>query len=133
MSASRFAAALSLVMALLVAGCSGVVDPSKNTIETFSATLAVGQSVQHNFNVGKNGELSVRLTAISPNPASLLGTYLGQPFAGGCSLFSGPNNFTGLNRDTFNGPINKGTYCLVVFDTGSLTTAQNYTIQISHP
>jgi hypothetical protein len=131
MKSLRYAVACSLA-GLLAAGCGGVVDPSKNQVENFSGTLEVGGAVTHFFSVSKNGEMSARLTAITPGSASLLGTALGEQVSGTCSVF-GVNNFTGLNRDVFAGPINKGSYCMQVFDPGSLTAAQNYTLQISHP
>ena len=133
MYSRRFVTALPLVAALLAGGCSGITDPSKNTVESFSGTVTVlGAATTHNFSVGKNGEVSVRLTSITPNSASLLGTAIGQQFSGGCTTVA-VNNFTGLNKDTFAGPIQKGAWCVQVFDSGTLSAAQNYTIQVSHP
>ena len=103
MKSLRYAVVCSLA-GLLAAGCGGVVDPSKNQVETFSSTLEVGGAVTHFFSVSKNGEMSARLTAITPSSASLLGTALGQQVSGTCSVF-GVNNFTGLNRDVFAGPM----------------------------
>jgi hypothetical protein len=125
--------AFSFAAALATSGCGGIAEPSKNQVDTYSDILPVGGSVApYQVNVSKSGELFVRVTAISPNPASLLGTLLGQMTAGGCVPIT-QNNFTGLNRDTLNYPVTKGGYCVVVYDNGSLTASQSFTIEISHP
>jgi molybdate transport system regulatory protein len=82
-----------------------------------------------------NGEFRAPLVRSAKGGAARGGatlTALGEQVSGTCSVF-GVNNFTGLNRDVFAGPINKGSYCMQAFDPGSLTAAQNYTLQISHP
>ena len=41
------------------------------------------------------------------------------------------NGFSTLNRDALGGPISKGNYCIVVYDSGSITTATTYTVTVS--
>lgn len=131
MSSSRFLAAVAVALAVTAAGCSGVVDPSKNTVDTFTATLPVGGQTSHPFSAGKNGEFSVRLTSVTPNNATILGVYLGQPVSGVCAQLSSVTS-AGVGRDALNGPLNKGSYCVGVIDPGS-SVAQTYTLQVSHP
>jgi hypothetical protein len=39
-----------------------------------------------------------------------------------------------LNQQALSGPIyQKGAYCLRVYDPGTLTVAQNFTVTVSHP
>jgi hypothetical protein len=128
----QFGAAVLGLSALFLAGCSGVVDPSKNQVENFSGTLNLLAQVDHNFNVEKNGEVQVRLTSITPNSAAILGVGLGQPAGSTCGIYS-VNNIAGVGRDAFGSSIQKGSWCVRVFDNGTLTAPQNYTLQVSHP
>lgn len=117
----------------LLAGCSGVANPSNNAVDTFNGTVTPeGAPTTYAFTASRNGEMSVRFTAIAPNSASLIGVAVGQQVAGGCSIFN-LNNLTGLNRDALIMPINKGNYCLQVFNGGGVAAAQTYTVQVSHP
>lgn len=119
--------------ALFLTGCGGVTDPSKNRVEPFSGTVSVGGlGPVHNFTVDKNGELSVKLTALSPTPSTVVGLIYGQPNGGVCAYITN-NDFVGLNRVTFQFPIQKGNWCVYVYDSGNLTVAQSYTIEVSHP
>src|SRR5712692_4846878 len=96
----RFSAALVLAAALLGAGCGGIVDPSQNTVETFSGTIAVGgQGTAHGFSASKTGEISVKVTALTPSSSNtFVGViWTGRSSTGTCtgqlgSLF-GQNNF----------------------------------------
>jgi len=125
---------------LLAAGaftlfCSacGDLGPSKNSNTDFSDRLEVGGFDIFQFNVSKNGEFSVTLTALS-NPNAVLGVWVGQPGNGVCNPIAGyVTPIAVLNRDALNSFIQKGTYCLEVYDPGSLTEAVNYTVRVSHP
>lgn len=131
----RLLPSLSVLIGLstLTATCGGVASPSENRVETFSATLAVGGQNNHPFTVDKSGELSARITDLSPTPAVIIGTALFQSLGGTCNSLYTRDDFTGLNRDVLQLPINKGSYCVAVYDPGRLMQAQNYTIRISHP
>ena len=129
---TRLLTAVLVIGTLIWAGCGGVSDPSKNTVESFSGSLAPLGSATHTFNAGKNGEVEVKLTAIGPNNASLIAWFLGQPVSGICSQFSSIAS-AGLNTAPFTYPVNKGSLCLQVLEPGSSTVTQTYTIQVSHP
>jgi hypothetical protein len=123
----------TVLAAGLLAGCGGVSNPSNNTVTTFNGTVTPdGQPTSYSFTASRNGEMSVRFTAIAPNSASLIGVAVGQQVSGGCSVFN-LNNLTGLNRDVLIMPVNRGNYCLQVFNGGGVNAAQTYTVQVSHP
>jgi hypothetical protein len=132
----RVLASLSAAsLALLLASCGGIANPSENRVDVFSGVVPPGgQGQPHAFSVDKTGEISVRLTALSPTPSAVVGTQLMQSSGGNCNLFYGRDNFTGLNRDVLQLPISKGNYCVIVFDANNLLLqAQTYTLQVSHP
>lgn len=128
--------ALGLVAAL-TAGCSGISSPSNNQNDTFSGivtpeTGSTTAPITHTFSVSRTGEMSVRVTSITPNNASLIGLALGNLVNGGCSVYN-INNLTGLNRDVFISSVFRGSYCLQVFNGGGVAAPQNYQLTVNHP
>jgi hypothetical protein len=123
----------TLILAGLVTiSCGGVVDPSKNTVEPFMGTVSPGgpPSVSH-VTVNNGGEYSIKITALSPTPTAILG--IGWYQGANCEI-RGPENIAGLNQLALSGPVyQKGPYCVLVYDLGYLTVAQNFTVTVSHP
>lgn len=137
MYACRHLLALTLTSALL-AGCSGVQSPSNNATETFNGTVTPQTGTQaeppvtHLFSAGRSGEMSVRLTAIAPNAAALIGLALGEVINGSCAIFN-RSDFSGLNRDVLVTPVQRGNFCLQVFNGGGISAATTYSLQVNHP
>jgi hypothetical protein len=116
------------LMLLVLPGCK-VASPSSNTVETFSGTVAPSGTVTHNFKVSKDGEFSITLTAI--NPAAVVGiAYGGVNSDGSCGVISA-NNVT-LGRQAFASYLVAANYCVAVYDPGTFTQTEAYTIQVSH-
>jgi hypothetical protein len=123
--------------ALILAGfitisCGGVTDPSKNTVDPFMGTVSPGGPAWiRKLTVNNGGEYSIKITALSPTPTAVLG--VGWYQGANCEI-RGPENVASLNQLALSGAvIQKGPYCVVVFDIGYLTVAQNFTITVSHP
>lgn len=128
----RYAAVLGLA-ALVTISCGGVTDPSKNTVETFSGTVPVrGSSELKTFNVSNTGEFTIIVTQLSPVSNAVLGSIFGQQTSSGCAPLQ-ENDFTVLNSVALSGSIIKGSYCVVLFDVGTLAAPENFTMTISHP
>jgi hypothetical protein len=127
--------AASIVSVSLTAlGCGGITTPSSNTTDTFNGTLPPKDSRTHQFTVSKTGEFTVKLTAWTPNSNIFVGLALTQGAGdGSCGATFQQNVFVSLNTQALGGPIVSGRYCVVIFDVGSMTAAQNYTITVSHP
>ena len=131
----RFAAALA-VAGLITVSCGGVVDPSKNVTETFSGTLdpapAPGSSKGFPMSVNNGGEFSVKITALAPSATAVVGT--AWYFGANCDQLVQANNFSTLNQPALSGAVlQKGTYCVAIYDIGTLTTSQTFTLSVSHP
>ena len=62
----------------------------------------------------------------------MIGLVYGQPASGGCSPYTSIS-LVGLNRDVLQGQIQKGNWCIQPYDSGFLTAATDYTLQVSHP
>jgi len=129
----RFIPACVLAVAgYLSISCGGTTSPSDNVQEPFSGTLAVGGIARHPVNVNNTGEFSVKITALSPTVTAFVGTVWAQ--GGNCEIALQQNQFSTLNSPALVGAIlQKGQYCVAIYDVGVLTVAQNYTIVVSHP
>jgi len=135
----RYSAALLIAAAVSAAACGGIVDPSTNQNESFTGQIAVGGRAVHGFSASKTGEISVKITALSPSSSN---TFVGIVWTGRASdgtcngqlgaLF-GQNNLAQLNVPAISAQILQGGYCLTLFDVGSFTTTTSYTVLVSHP
>ena len=136
----RLSAAVALIVTgLAVASCGGIVDPSKNTVDTFNGTLAVGGSMTHGFSASKTGEISVKITSLAPVQNTLVGLLWSQALSdGSCSTQQigavyQQNAFAQVNIPGISGSILQGKYCLMVYDSGGVTQTETYTVTVSHP
>jgi hypothetical protein len=120
----------------LLTGCSGVIDPSKNQVEPFSGVVVVGGVFIKDFSWSKNGEVEVTMTSVTPTPTNgPLAMYIGQSdSSGNCFQINGyPPVQAIVNRTVQFGVVNKGNYCLAVYDPGVLTVSANVAGNFSHP
>src|SRR5437660_8098423 len=103
----------------VLAACGGYVDPSKNQTENISGTIPVnGTSEVKTFNVSKSGELTIKLTSLTPTVA--LGTFVGfawgQVLSGGCQFFTGASP-AAVGQTLASTAITPGTYCVGMADS----------------
>lgn len=127
-----------LCAALLAAGCNSIVDPSKNQTETFTGTIPVqGTSSCCGFSTTKQGEFTIKVTSLSPTGGAFFGTVLAYAAGDGSCVGSlqpiQQNSFGTANTPALTGLIYPGRYCIFLFDIGSFTVSQNYTLTVSHP
>ena len=137
---ARSSAAVALALAgVLSISCGGIVDPSKNTVETFSGTITPGTGVPtyHPFSSSKTGEISVKFTALAPSSSIFVGVVWAQdPSGGSCTGNLGllqQNNFAQLNLPAISGQIISGKYCIAVYESSQLSAPETYTVTVSHP
>ena len=119
---------------LLAAACKGITTPSNNQTRQFSGTLDPRGSKFHTFDVSKTGEFTAKLTTWAPNTQILAG--MAWTLASNdttCTTGLQQNNFVILNAQAIFGQIGSGKYCVIIFDPGTLTATQNYTITVSYP
>jgi hypothetical protein len=133
---ARFVGAVALAAAgFITIGCNGISSPSNNQVENFPGTLNPQGGGAHAFTAAKTGEYTVKLTALAPTSNALVGLALtAGNNDGSCStsVFQ-QNNFSSLNAQALGGQILAGKYCILIYDVGTLTVAQTYTITVSHP
>ena len=128
----RLMTLLVFLTPLAGAGC-GIFGPSEDKDDDFSDTLQPDTADIYQFDVSENGGVVVRITALSDQNVTL-GIALGTLVGTGCNTFVNANNIAStLNRQAINTPINKGTYCLQVYDNGTLMAPVTYTVRVTHP
>jgi hypothetical protein len=132
----RFSAAFLLALAGAVSiSCGGIVDPSKNTIESFSGTVQPGGAFAHKFSASKTGEIAIKVLTLSPVSSAFIGVQWVQGSSdGNCNggLLQ-TNQFATANLTAVSGQIISGAYCVVMFDPVGYTQPENYSITVSHP
>lgn len=126
-------AAVLLAAALMTESC-GTVGPGDNVTETFTGTLQpfTGDHKEFPFNVGKTGEYSLKIASLDPPKNVFLQLYFGSPSDFGCQIIQvNSAAYTGVAG--LSGAINKGLWCVGIADLGSLTQAETFTLEVSHP
>ena len=135
----RWSFAAVLMAAAALVSCNGIVDPSKNVTDTFSGTIPVqGTAIPgHFFSISKTGEFTVKVTSLQPNATLFFGTILSQgPSNRNCTgnlPILQQNSFSTVNTPALTGSIVSGSYCVFLFDIGTFTEPETYTLTISHP
>lgn len=128
------AAALALAAAgLFTISCGGIVDPSKNQIETFSGTVSPQGFSPHPFSVSKTGEISIKITELAPLTNVPLGVIWAQASSDGTCVSVIQSGIGNLGVPAITGQIFNGNYCVLVYDLGILTAPETYTVTVSHP
>src|SRR5712671_4277645 len=107
MNPMRYAACAVCVAGLLASACGGISDPSKNITVDFMDTIQPFGVKVYEFDVkSKTGEYSATFIAVSPNPTTVFGIFLGQLVSAACTPIG--SGFSGLNRIPLSGQISKG-------------------------
>jgi hypothetical protein len=135
-SSSRAAGALaSLLVLLSAAGCGIIHDsssPSSTNTDTFSGTLSPQGSAVRTFTITQAGTVSVTLTSLSP--ALAVGLGIGTPSGThGCTLTTSTSVAVAGTTAQIRANVDSGSFCVQIYDTGNLTTAVTYSINVTHP
>ncbi len=123
--------------ALLAAGCGdpeAPVTPTAavpTTTEVFSDTLLVLGANTHSFTIGTIGGLKVSLTSLVPG-VTAVGLGIGTFGLGGCSIIQKVETVAGPSVKLSGTVTVPGTYCVEVYDLGTLVQPAVYTINVLH-
>ena len=131
----RVPAALILAVAGAISiSCGGIVDPSQNNVTTHTGTVPVGSNVKIQFSASKTGELNVKVGTLSPASSAVIGVLWVQAGDGSCNGNLLQNNqFATANTTAISAQIQSGSYCIVMYDVGAFTQAENFSVTISRP
>jgi hypothetical protein len=100
----------------------------------YESQLYPGGSLSRTITVGATGTVSVTLTSLRPDPGVEVGLGVGIPRAdgGGCHVSQSVATTTG-STPQLTIAADPGTYCVRVYDIGTLTIDVFFSITIAHP
>ena len=130
---------LVLPLALLAAGCGGLIDELPTTpdpvivTETFTGTLTVNGAATHLFFTSATGTVTATLTSLGETPPEKIGFSMGTLSGATCSIVLA--NDQAVVTSVVSGTVSSlsGTLCVRVYDVGTLTAPVDYTFTVSHP
>lgn len=133
--------ALFTAAALASAGCSAIsnlfggsdTSPSpSSTTDAFSGSLVVGGSSFFTFTVAQAGAVNVTLTSLAGTTP--VGVGIGTPNGTtSCTVATSSQATTAGATPQVTANENPGTYCVSVFDPGTLTAATTFSVSVIHP
>jgi hypothetical protein len=133
--------AVWLAAALIGVGCTkdpALTQPSTNgavAIESFVGSLAVGGSAFYSFTVPQQGSVTLTLLSLTVGgtPSDLsVSIGLGTPSGTVCRTTTAAPATAGITPQV-NTPVVPSVYCVNVADSGSLTAAANFAVNITRP
>ena len=138
----RSLAILLLLLPLAAAGCDETSPTTPSTdrgvpvVETFIGTVNPATAVFYSFTLERAGEVTLTLLEITrdgqPVADVILGLGIGSPLGTGCtggiSISTRPGATPQLRQR-----LEPGVYCAQVADTGQVTEAVNFALNISRP
>jgi hypothetical protein len=134
---------LALLTAVVVAssGCSTIsnlfggsdTSPSPSaTTDAFGGTLVVGGSSFFTFTVSQAGSVSVTLTSLAGTTP--VGVGIGTPNGTtSCTVTTSSQSTTAGASAQVTANENPGTYCVSVFDPGTLQVSTTFAVSVVHP
>ena len=73
------------------------------------------------------------LNSVSPLATMAIGVSIGGWDGTNCTVVAINQNARAGTAPVMNGIANPGNFCVQVFDSGNMTTAVDYAIQVTHP
>jgi len=130
-----------LVASVTLAACGGGTDTPTSAAtpapeiktETFTGTVSPSGAPYHSFTVVAQGAITATLVSVSPQTTITMGFGVGTVSGGACALISGAYSESAKSGYALSGTIAAGSYCVVLYDIGNLSAANDYVITVSHP
>ncbi len=108
--------------------------PATAGTETFTGLLPVGSTASRAFTTAQAGPINVTLTSAGPPANIAVGLGLGVPKADNSSCYVTTTVITTAgSAPQISMPVEPGSYCVRVFDPGTMTTAISFTTTAAHP
>jgi hypothetical protein len=140
------AALTLLVLSALGVGCSNnPSSPSTGTTSTgsttvpffFAGTLAPQGANFYSFSLTQAGIIDITVVSLTnaplnPTPNTTVGIGFGTPSGTTCGLTASARTSAGLVAQLTTAA-GVGTFCISIFDVGTLTTSTNFVVRIVHP
>jgi len=132
-------ALLLTVLALAAAGCDDATTATSPTVtspvtETFSGQFVPGGTAARAFTAASSGAVSITLTQIGPPADAVVGLGVGIPQSTGAGCLLTQTIHTGASSSPqITVSVDAGSYCVRLYDTGTLAAAVAFTVTIVRP
>lgn len=130
---------LLCVLALAAAGCDDASTATSPTVtspvtESFNGQFFPGGTAARAFTAASAGTVSITLTQVGPPADVVVGLGVGIPQSTGTGCLLTQVIQTGASAaPQLTVPVDAGTYCVRLHDTGSLTAAVTFNVTIVRP
>lgn len=131
---------LLLAASLLAAvGCNDASTATSPTTtspvtELFSAQFIPGGGASRSFTAASAGTASLTLSALGPPADLVVGFGIGIPQANGSGCYLTQSVITGASSSPqLTVPVDAGTYCVRLYDLGTMTSPTAFTVTIVRP
>jgi hypothetical protein len=122
--------AFAVICLLGAAACGTATSPTTIVTDTLSGTFVVGGVGSSNFNQAGTSDITIALTALSPQSTITVAVGFGTQSSTGCG-YSGLS-YAAVGSSFTVTAVPAGSYCVVVQDIGNATQSNTYTIQVTH-
>jgi hypothetical protein len=126
-----------VVLALCSVGCdtiknlfSSSTSPSGSTSNSFTGSLTVGGTSMFTFTTTQSGTASVTLTTLAASTP--VGVGIGTLSGSTCTLSTSSAATTAGASPQVSVTLDAGSYCVEVYDPGTLTSATTFGVTITH-
>jgi len=132
-------ALLMAVLALAAAGCDDASTATSPTAtspvtEIFSGQFFPGGTAARAFSAASSGTVSITLTQIGPPADAVVGLGVGIPQSTGAGCLLTQTIQTGAaSSPQLAVPVDAGTYCVRLYDTGTLAATVAFSVTIVRP
>ena len=134
----RFALIAGVCLAVLAGGCSNPpqfitpdTTPLTTVTETFTGDLTVNGAATHPFPANQAGLTSAAISALSPDPAAVIGLSLGTWNGQVCQIILANDNAT-QGASIIGEARQVGNFCVRVYDVGKLAAPTSYVLTVTH-
>jgi hypothetical protein len=132
-------AAFLVVLALALSGCGDSTTATAPTAtspvtETFTGQVIVGGSASHAFTAASAGTVSLTLASLGPPADLVVGFGVGIPQTNGASCLLSQSVQTGAaTSPQITVQVDAGTYCVRLYDLGTMKSPAAFTVTIVRP
>ena len=135
---------LALALAAFGQACGGTKTPTSPTTttsttvpagtDTWSSTLAPRGTSSRSLVIPTAGTVTVTLASIALPATTEVGLGIGISSPGGSGCFLSTSiNASVASASTLTTAVDPGTYCVALYDLGTLTEVVGFRVSISHP
>ena len=127
---------VSLLAAVACDDASTATSPTTTSpvTETFVGQVSVGGAASRSFGAASAGTAAITLTQIGPPAGVTVGLGVGIPQSGGAGCYLTQTVQAGASSaPQLTVPVEAGTYCVRLFDTGALTSPVAFNVTIVRP